>query len=182
MLKVNDIKEIMPAVELLANSTELKGMHVFAEPEFPLWDHFSAGFELIQAAGGVVLDEQDRLLAIRRLGKWDLPKGKVENGEDLEQAALREVEEECGIRELRLLKHHRDTWHTYRHKGRYCLKHTVWYLMRSSSAETLVPQHEEDIELVRWVARDEAAMIKADTYPSLLAILENWEKGSKAEA
>ena len=181
VLQINDSSEIAPAIELLTNSAALVGMHLLAEPEFPLWDHFSAGFKLVQAAGGVVLDERDRLLAIRRLGKWDLPKGKVEKGEDLETAALREVEEECGIRELALLKFHSDTWHTYWHKGKHCLKHTAWYLMRSSSAETLVPQHEEDIEEVRWVSRDEAAMIKADTYPSLLAILEDWQNGTQAK-
>lgn len=180
VLRINDISEIAPAVELLASTAGLEGMHMFAAPEFPLWDHFSAGFKPVQAAGGVVLDENDRLLAIRRLGKWDLPKGKVEKGEDLETAALREVEEECGIRKLELLKFRSDTWHTYWHKEKHCLKHTAWYLMRSSSTETLVPQQEEDIEEVRWVARDEAAMIKADTYPSLLPILEDWENGQQA--
>lgn len=178
VLQIHAASEIAPAIELLSSADAIAGMYLEAASGIALWELFQENFKFVQAAGGVVLDEKDRLLAIRRLGKWDLPKGKVEKGEDLESAALREVQEECGIKDLSLLSFHSDTWHTYQHKGKHCLKHTAWYLMRSSSRETLVPQHEEDIEEVRWVPREEADSIMADTYPSLLSILTAWKSGS----
>lgn len=138
------------------------------------WDAFRAGHELVLAAGGVVSDEEGRLLVIRRLGKWDLPKGKVDEGEGTEAAAIREVREECGLEELRIIGPMPSTWHTYERKGRRHLKRTDWFLMQGSSREELVPQQEEDIEEARWITRGELAPIERDTYPSLLPVFEAW--------
>lgn len=54
--------------------------------------------KLIKAAGGLVKNGDGDYLFIYRLGKWDLPKGKVEDNEKMREAAVREVEEECGIK------------------------------------------------------------------------------------
>jgi ADP-ribose pyrophosphatase YjhB (NUDIX family) len=139
------------------------------------WDAFRHGYKFVLAAGGAVTDELGRLLVIRRLGKWDLPKGKVDEGEVIEAAALREVNEECGLTELRIVQPMPSTWHTYERKGKQHLKRTDWFLMRGSYKEVLVPQHEEDIEEVKWVGRDELGEIKADTYPALLEVFAAWE-------
>lgn len=175
-MRVDHEREIHAAVQLLTHNESILGIHLFPVAELPLWKLFKEGYIRVKAAGGVVLDEQGRLLAIRRLGKWDLPKGKVEKDEAIDAAALREVQEECGIQELQLLEPLMSTWHTYARNGKQHLKRTEWFLMRSSSKETLVPQTEEDIEEVRWFSTEEAAMLKADTYPSLLPVIEVWER------
>lgn len=139
------------------------------------WGAFRSNYKFVLAAGGVVTDERGRLLVIRRLGKWDLPKGKVDEGEAIEAAAIREVQEECGLKQLSIIKPMPSTWHTYERKGKQHLKRTDWFLMRGSSTERLVPQQEEDIEEVRWVAADELPGIKDDTYPSLMPVFDAWE-------
>ena len=82
------------------------------------WDAFRADYKFVLAAGGAVTDEHGRLLVIRRLGKWDLPKGKVDEGEAIDAAAMREVHEECGLNELHIVRAMTSTWHTYERKGK----------------------------------------------------------------
>lgn len=178
-LRVDDDSEIGSAVKLLTINPDIHGVYLFADHHKPLWKRFKAGYTLVKAAGGVVLDEQGRVLVIRRLGKWDLPKGKVERGEGIEEAAIREVQEECGIQELELLAPLMTTWHTYVRNDTQHLKKTEWFLMRGSSSEELTPQTEEAIEAVRWVALDEAERIKADTYPSLLPVFNAWQENGR---
>jgi 8-oxo-dGTP pyrophosphatase MutT (NUDIX family) len=175
VLRVDHVEEIADAVGLLSSSKDLSGIHLFPGRITSLWKVFKAHYVPVKAAGGMVLDEQGRLLVIRRLGRWDLPKGKVDKGEAVDDAALREVQEECGIASLDLGPRVARTWHTYPRNGEQHLKRTDWYLMRTTSAETLVPQHDEGIEEVRWISPAEAAMLKADTYPSLLPVIEVWE-------
>ena len=140
------------------------------------WDAFRADYKFVLAAGGAVTDEHGRLLVIRRLGKWDLPKGKVDEGEAIDAAAMREVHEECGLNELHIVRAMTSTWHTYERKGKQHLKRTDWFLMRGSSKDALVPQLDEDIEEVKWVAREELDGVKADTYPTLLGVFAEWER------
>jgi 8-oxo-dGTP pyrophosphatase MutT (NUDIX family) len=166
--------ELDGALALLAKA-DVAGVYLFTANGSPLWDLFRQRYVPVQAAGGLVVDEQGRLLAIRRLGTWDLPKGKVDPGEGIPEAALREVREECGILQLELLRPVARTWHTYERKGRQHLKCTDWFLMRASSQEPLVPQQEEDIEEVRWMDAAGVATMRGDTYPSLLPLLDAWE-------
>ena len=151
------------------------GLWLHTESIGSMWDEFRKRYKFVQAAGGVVQDEKGRLLMIKRLGKWDLPKGKVDQGEGIPEAALREVQEECGIDELKIVSPIEVTWHTYERKGRQHLKRTDWFLMEGSSQKKLVPETEEDIEEVRWVSREEMARMKVETYPSLIGVLEAWE-------
>jgi len=139
-----------------------------------VWQAFYDDHIFVLAAGGLVIDEEGRLLAIKRLGKWDLPKGKVEKGEAVDLGALREVQEECGLIDVKLVRPITSTWHTYERKGRQHLKRTDWFLMRASAKEHLRPQTEEGIEEVRWM--DDAGLnaMEQDTYPSLLPVLEAW--------
>jgi len=140
-----------------------------------IWKEFKGGFRYVQAAGGAVTDERGRLLAIHRLGRWDLPKGKVDDGEAIPEAAVREVQEECGLQHVTLLAPLCETWHTYERNGEQHLKRTDWFLMRASSKETLVPQADEAISEVCWLDAKAVRRMKADTYPSLLSVVEAWE-------
>lgn len=156
-------------------SPSVHGVQLLPIGKFDAWEAFRKDHKFVQAAGGTVTDEKGRLLVIRRLGVWDLPKGKVEKNEDLESAAVREVQEECGLEQIRLVAPLTSTWHTYERKGKEHLKRTEWYLMEASSVEELTPQLEEDIEEVRWMDRTELQAMKADTYPSLLPVIAAWE-------
>ena len=112
----------------------------------------------VAAAGGIVVrpgaNEPDVLLIFRR-GRWDLPKGKQESGEDTAACALREVREEAGVDTLRLVRPLEDTVHGYVRNGAYCVKTTHWFLMQTRQTD-FAPQKEEGIEQVAWVPWTEA--------------------------
>ncbi len=167
-------KELVALIGRLRNGEYPHGICIQGDVE-KLWTAFNEQHTFVQAAGGCVTDDQGRLLAIHRLGLWDLPKGKVEKNEKLDDAAVREVREECGLQQVNLVKHLCATWHTYERKGRQHLKRTDWYLMTGNSAEALVPQLEEDISEVRWMAADELSAMRAATYPSLRKVIDAWE-------
>jgi 8-oxo-dGTP pyrophosphatase MutT (NUDIX family) len=141
------------------------------------WSHFSAQFVLIRAAGGVVANNQKEVLFIYRLEKWDLPKGKVEPGEELSVAALREVEEECSISKLELKGHLMTTYHTYALKGEQVLKSTDWFVMSHDGNETPKPQTIEGIAEVRWIPREQWNMVESNTFPSVIDVLRVYSEG-----
>lgn len=136
------------------------------------WKRFVKQFKLIEAAGGVVLNEADEWLFIHRLGRWDLPKGKLEKDENPKEAATREVSEECGIPEPTIIARITDSYHVYPLKGDRILKRTYWYLMRSSTTDALVPQAEEGITDVRWVSKYQVAVVAADSYGSIRQVID----------
>lgn len=141
-----------------------------------LFKAFCSLFTVLEAAGGVVLNEKNELLAIKRLGVWDLPKGKMEQGEVPEECAVREVEEECGIEGLELKEKLTNSYHTYELKGEQILKKTHWYLMNSDYKGELKPQIEEDITEVLWMKKEQIKVLKENTYASILDVLAALEK------
>lgn len=121
-------------------------------------------FYYIEAAGGLI-EKDNTFLFIRRHNRWDLPKGKLEKGETIQQGAIRECEEECGIRDLKIIRPLSSTFHIYQYKKGYALKQSYWFHMKSSYRGKLVPQLEEDITEVRWCDRKEIdSVILKDTY------------------
>jgi len=139
-----------------------------------LKETFFKNFKVIEAAGGIVQNEKKDLLFIRRLGKWDLPKGKMEKGEKEEQCALREVTEETGVSGLQLKKKVGETFHVYDEFGKHFLKISHWYHMTCSGNQVLKPQVEENITRIKWVkTRDIKETIK-DTYPAIKDILSTF--------
>ena len=129
------------------------------------------GFRLIEAAGGLVLNDQNEFLVIYRLDRWDLPKGKLEEGESVETAAVREVEEECGVQNLKISRKLLDTYHTYELKGESILKKTYWFEMEYHGADTLVPQTEEGITDVKWLPWEEREAIFSNTYENIKEVI-----------
>ena len=146
-----------------------------AEDVEALFLEFKNQFKYIEAAGGLVFNPKNEILAIHRLGKWDLPKGKVEDGETIDQAAIREVEEECGISNLNLEEELPSTYHTYWMNNKWMLKRSYWFKMSYSGNEKLIPQTEEDIEKVNWLACNELDEFKANTYASILEVIKEIE-------
>ncbi|MDZ4667805.1 MAG: NUDIX domain-containing protein [bacterium] len=129
-------------------------------------------FTVIHAGGGIVYNEVGQLLMMKRLGKWDLPKGKIDPGETVEEGALREVEEECGINKLKIRSFFQNSYHTYKLQGHRFLKLTHWYLMDSTFEGVLVPQLEESITEVKWINLAEVNLETLDTYESIRSILK----------
>ncbi len=127
---------------------------------------------LIEAAGGLVKNEKKAFLFIYRNDKWDLPKGKIEKAETVKEAAVREVEEECSITVNKLGKKLCKTYHVYVSKGEVVLKKTYWYNMKCKGQNKLKPQREEGITDVRWFKRDDIDPILANTFPSIMDVLE----------
>jgi len=128
-------------------------------------------YEPIDAAGGVVHDEAGNVLMIYRRGKWDLPKGKLDEGEDIASCALREVTEETGLHQLKLGDKICDTWHIYSQNDKNLLKRTAWYHMEGSATEQLVPQAEENILEARWISTGEMAPVLRKTYDAIKEVL-----------
>lgn len=136
------------------------------------WKRFHSLFQPIEAAGGVVLNDDNEWLMIYRLGKWDLPKGKLESFEQPEEAAVREVSEECGIPKPQMLNHLLDTYHIYTQHSERVLKRTYWYMMRSHGKHSLTPQTIEGITEVKWVKPELVAELAQQSYGSIRTVIE----------
>ncbi len=135
-------------------------------------------FKFLVAAGGVVISPEREILAIYRLGCWDLPKGKVEESEDIEDAAEREIIEETGIPAIHQRSFLTKTYHSYELKGHTIIKETWWYSFKSKEKYSLTPQHEEDITEAKWIPLSEIDTILKNTYPSIEDVLQKYlEKG-----
>ncbi len=139
-------------------------------------EFLKAQFYYIEAAGGVI-EKEGTFLFINRLGKWDLPKGKLDIGESIEDCAVRECEEECGVKNLNIVKKLPSTFHIYPYKKGFALKQTHWFQMKTSYSKKLVPQLEEDINEVRWMTVQEIEkIVKPNTYKTILDVIENIER------
>ena len=135
---------------------------------------FFKNFTVIEAAGGIVQNDKKELLFIHRLGKWDLPKGKVEKGEKIEECALREVTEETGVKELSLKKKIGETYHVYDQFGKHFLKISHWFYMTCPSSQELIPQTEEHITAIKWIKTMDIKEPVKNTYPSIKDILSKF--------
>lgn len=132
---------------------------------------FFKHFMLIKAAGGLVKNHKGEILMIFRRGKWDLPKGKLDAGETIEECALREVEEETGLKNVELGKLLKITFHTYVQFGKHILKETHWFSMIAKGNENLIPQTEEDITETKWVKKTDLKNYLSNTFPAIAEIL-----------
>lgn len=136
--------------------------------------NFSKGKLIIEAAGGMVYNKMGELLMMFRRGQWDMPKGKLDDGETIEHCALREVEEETGLSTLKLTAALQTTYHTYAYQGNTVLKPSHWFRMEYTGNETLAPQLEEDITELRWVNKLEATELIKNAYPSIREMIEKY--------
>lgn len=173
---IEDGTELVDMVHSYLDGT-LEGDRSFYTDQLEIvWNEFRSAFHNIAAAGGVVRNLQDQLLMIFRLNRWDLPKGKIEAGEDRSVAALREVEEECGIKNLTLMDPLNDMYHVYKMHDKVVLKTTYWFQMLYEGDEELVPQLEEDISVVEWVATSQLPGKLENTYASIKWLLTEIEE------
>ncbi|MBK9283790.1 MAG: NUDIX domain-containing protein [Sphingobacteriaceae bacterium] len=135
--------------------------------------NFFKKFHYIEAGGGLIQKEKEYLF-IRRLGKWDLPKGKLDKGESIEACALRECEEECNVKNLKIIARLPSTFHIYKYKNSYALKRTYWFHMVTNYTGKLVPQTEENIEAVEWMDKKKIKQfVLPDTYPTIVDLIND---------
>ena len=127
---------------------------------------------VIEAAGGLVKNEKKEFLFIYRNDTWDLPKGKIEKGETIKDAAVREVEEECGIVVKKLGKRICKTYHAYISRGEVVIKKSYWFKMKAEGQEKLKPQKEEGITDARWFVKDKMGIILKNSFPSIIDVME----------
>lgn len=161
-------------VKAMIHEMELAKIHagVFYHPDLEeLKKAFYKKFTLVLAAGGLVLNEEQKILMIFRRGKWDLPKGKLDKGETLEDCAVREVEEETGLQQVKLLSPQMITRHTYHEGTRFILKESHWYDMKVKGDQPLVPQAEEAITDIKWLNYKEAEKLFPQCYPSVIDVI-----------
>ncbi len=128
-------------------------------------------FEVIVAAGGIVKNEKEEILSIFRRGKWDFPKGKIEENEKKKDCAIREVKEECGLKNVEIVKKLGSTFHSYGNPKARKLKESIWYIMTSKDKK-LVPQKEEDIEIAKWFKYDEFLLQAKPIFPNIKDVYE----------
>lgn len=166
----SELKVDIILTQMQANETE--GIILFAEDLTLAWKQFCSHFIFIEAAGGLVQNPKGEYLFIFRLGKWDLPKGKLEVGENIKECAIREVEEECNVTGLSILSEIPSTFHVYPFKGSYALKQSHWFLMTTNYNGELIPQTEEGIEQVVWLKKDSLKQILENTYASIAEVLK----------
>ncbi len=164
-----------PAINSLIHEMKLAKIHagIFIHPDVEalrkaIWKKFT----LVKAAGGIVYNDKKDILFIFRRNKWDLPKGKLDPGESLEQCAVREVEEETGLRNVKLDKHLVNTYHTYEENGKSILKESWWYILHAPGHQPLVPQTAEQITGICWVNPEQLDEQKKNTFPSILDVLQ----------
>lgn len=153
-------------------TTETQALCMINQEVDQTYNRFRKAFKTVEAAGGVILNQHKEMLWIKRLGKWDLPKGKMEYGESKAEAAKREVEEECGIELATTLSYLCTSRHIYQQQGQWILKPTYWFYGQISTQQELIPQQEEGITDVQWIAQAQLAEPLSNTYASIKDVAE----------
>lgn len=125
-----------------------------------------------KAGGGLVFNDKNEVLFIYRNKKWDLPKGGIEKGEEIEDTALREVQEETGVKGLKITRKLNKTYHIFKRNGRYKLKITHWFEMKTSFSGKMTGQLEEGIEKVEWVKPENISSCLTNSYENIKLLFE----------
>ncbi len=163
-----DIKDIV--VKLYTN--KLDKCYLYHADEDMMLEVLKSKIPIEKAAGGLVTNDKNDILMIFRNGKWDLPKGGREKGESMQAAGIREVEEETGAKELKIIKKLPKTYHIFKRNGRYKLKITRWYRMHSCYNKPFQPQLEEGIEEVKWVPLEHIECFLGHSYENIKLVFD----------
>ena len=163
-----NMQELIAGID---HEPDIRDIYFVSPDAEKLFIDFYSRMSKIAAAGGVVVDEQSRFLFIFRRGKWDLPKGKIDADESEEQAAVREVQEETGMQHVAITGRLTSSYHLYTIGSEWILKETHWFLMKARGRENVLPQAEEGITEVAWVAPTELKKMSEQVYRSLTSVV-----------
>ncbi|MEN8817428.1 MAG: NUDIX domain-containing protein [Nonlabens sp.] len=146
---------------------EITNVVLYSKNESKLLKRLHKLLPVVVAGGGLVLNQDNDFLFIHRNGKWDLPKGKAEKGESIEQTSIREVEEETGVRRLEITNYLGHTYHTFSRKGKVKLKLTHWFIMETDFNKKLKPQKKEGIDKAVWLNKEMATIALKESYANI---------------
>lgn len=172
LLESIDIKQII--IKIFQN--KIQKAYLYHPDEKEIMKTLKAKIPVNKAGGGLVYNKKGEVLFIFRNGKWDLPKGGVEKKEEIEQTAMREVEEETGVNQLRITNKLQKTYHVFKRNGVYKLKVTHWFEMHSDFEGTPQGQLDEGIEKVAWIHPDAIPEILKNSYENIKLLFEKEEE------
>ena len=168
LLESIDIKKLI--VKIFQN--KIQKAFLYHPDESLLLKTLKAKIPVVKAGGGLVKNINGEILFIYRNGKWDLPKGGTEKNETMEETAMREVEEETGVNGLSIVEKLQKTYHVFKRNGRYKLKITTWYEMKSTFEGTPEGQAEEGIEKVEWINPRDIPKLLENSYENIKLLFE----------
>ncbi len=168
LLESADIKKVITKIF----QNKIQKAYLYHPDEKEILKTLKTKMPVQKAGGGIVYNKKNEVLFIFRNGKWDLPKGGIEKGEEIEYTALREVEEETGVNKLVITEKLQKTYHIFKRNGRYKLKVTHWFEMRSGYDGPLLPQLEEGIEKVAWLNPGEVEEALKNSYENIKLLFE----------
>ncbi len=156
-------------------SKKVKMLYLYHPKEDKLFHYFFCIFKLVEAAGGLVRNlKTNNFLFIFRNKKWDLPKGRINKNEEVQKAAIREVEEETGVENLSITKSLNTTYHIFKRNRKYRLKKTFWYLMETNYSGELTPETKEGIEKAVWIDKEIIVSLKSEMYKNIDLVISNY--------
>lgn len=171
-----DIPQTRPKLKKLIKSASLENpMYVICEDVHWAFHDYFSNYRKILAGGGIV-KRKKKYLVMKRNGRWDIPKGRVEHKETIERGAIREVEEECGIVGPVIERFITRTFHVFTYKGKKALKETHWYLMSYKGPKDTTPEISEGITEIKWMTLEEMLSIRGITYGSINELLDVYER------
>ncbi len=167
---VSNLKKVISG---LSGSTVIVN-YICENPQLSFEQYFEE-YDKIEAAGGIV-KRKSSYLFIKRNGLWDIPKGKIDEGESPKIAAVREIEEECGVCNAHIENLICCTYHTYAYKGLPTLKKTYWYALSYEGPKVEKPQIEEGITKVKWMKQHKITKVIDHTFLSIIEVIETYFK------
>jgi len=169
--KYHDIDELYAKISAFIRNNEISSLNIYSYKINSLWNAFRAYFENRIASGGLLYNDNEELLFIRRRSKWDIPKGHLSENESVRECAVREIEEETGLIAGEAMLILNPTYHIYKKDEKWVLKETHWYVFNDTGEGKAAPQVSEDITEVRWFSREEIKYVHQNTWPSVSDVI-----------
>jgi ADP-ribose pyrophosphatase YjhB (NUDIX family) len=169
LLESIDIKDLI--IKIYKN--RVKKAFLYHPDEKEMLRKLKSKIPVEKAGGGLVYNQNGEILFIFRNKKWDLPKGGIEKFEEIEQTAMREVQEETGVNNLKIIKKLEKTYHVFKRNGRYKLKITHWFEMQTTFTGAFVLQESEGIENAEWVKKENVHEKLNNSYENIKLLFEN---------
>jgi len=153
------------------NSSDLGAVRFVGKNEDKLIHNFLKLLPNVVAGGGKVYNSKGEILFIFRNDKWDLPKGKTEKNESIEETSIREVEEETGVQGLEIVKPLNTTYHIFKRNGKHKIKVTYWFEMKTMFEGKLHPQENEGITKVEWLSPEASQKALENSYANIKLLI-----------